>query len=427
MRPPGPPKGIPVKIIYVTASLPYGVREAFVVAEIDELTRMGHRIFLAPRSRKGRVVHAAGLVGLAQAESLFSLRVLRCAARLAFTEPGRTLNACRLLFRSRSIGLWFKNLAVVPKALWLAGLARRWQADHIHCHWAGTTATMALLASKLTGIPWSFTAHRWDVVENNLLAVKTKSASFVRFISHDGLLMATAMGIPLGGNIRVLPMGVKIPDRAQWNPPQPAVVLCPANLLEIKGHRFLIEAWRILTDRGVRGELWLAGDGELRKPLEALVRNLGLSDSIRFLGVVPHDALLKLYETNAVSSVALASIDMGNGSREGIPVALMEAMTYGIPVVATKTGGIPELVLPGTGLLVPPADPAALADALQSVLQDSRKWEQLGRSARKHATEAHDIRRIAFALESAFACASRNAGSSDRPRLNTAVELGIRL
>jgi glycosyltransferase involved in cell wall biosynthesis len=302
-----------------------------------------------------------------------------------------------------------KNLAIVPKALWLARVAARWRADHIHCHWAGTTATMAMLASWRSGIPWSFTAHRWDIVENNLLTTKAATASFVRLISGDGLRIARALGLGSANNTRIIHMGVPIPNRVRRRYGPRPVVLCPARLVEVKGHRFLLEAWQILQRRGLNAELWLAGQGELKSRLETLSRALGLGSSVKFLGAVPHDGLLKIYAEAPVSAVVVASIDLGSGVHEGIPVALIEAMSYGIPVVATATGGTPELLVPGTGLLVPPADPPALADALQSLLVDGKLREQIGDSGRLRVLEAHNIFQVAAELVKEFEAATRTA------------------
>jgi glycosyltransferase involved in cell wall biosynthesis len=268
----------------------------------------------------------------------------------------------------------------------------------------------------MSGIPWSLTAHRWDIVENNLLAVKVRSASFVRFISEDGLRMAREKGIGPAGNARVLHMGVAIPGRVRRRYEPWPVLLCPARLVEVKGHRFLLEAWRILRSRGVRGELWLAGQGELRAPLEALSEALGLACSVKFLGAVPHVELLKIYENGAVSAVVLPSVDLGQGCHEGIPVALIEAMSYGIPVVATPTGGTGELVVPGTGLLAPPADPSAMADRIQSLLGDGKLAEQLGDSGRRRVMEAFDIVRVTAELVKEFEASSTRLPVSGVPQ-----------
>jgi len=378
-----------------------------VIPEITELVRSGHDVLVVPRSPLGNIMYGHALVEIAQRESVFSGRVLKAAAVAALAAPVQVAAAARLLLRSRSPKVAVKNLTIIPKALWLAAVAAQWKADHIHCHWAGTTATMAMLASGLSGIPWSLTAHRWDIVENNLLAAKVRSASFVRFISEDGLKMAQALGAKCAAHVRVLHMGVAIPARVQRRYGPRPVVLCPARLVEVKGHRFLLEAWQILQRRGLDAELWLAGQGQLRPQLERLSSTLGLTGSVKFLGAIPHSQLLKMYEEGAVTAVILASIDLGNGLHEGVPVALIEAMSYSIPVVATPTGGTVELVLPGSGLLVPPADPAALADAIQSLLEDAGLREQLGEAGRQRVLEDWDIVGVTSQLVREFETARR--------------------
>jgi glycosyltransferase involved in cell wall biosynthesis len=260
---------------------------------------------------------------------------------------------------------------------------------------------MTMIASSLSGIPWTLTAHRSDIAGNNLLEDKLKDARIVRVISQDGQRMMAELGIKAGRNLRVLPMGVAIPD-CVFRRPRTAVLLCPADFLEVKGHRFLLNAWRILQDRRIPGELWLAGEGELRASLEKLAEQLQISDTVKFLGTIGHSALLELYAQGKVSVVALASLDLGGGCREGIPVALVEAMSFGIPVVATTTGGIPELIKPGTGFLVPPRDPTALADALQRILRDDSLSERIGGNARRHIMNTRDISCITQELETWF-------------------------
>src|SRR5262249_30380530 len=133
-----------------------------------------------------------------------------------------------------------------------------------------------------------------------------------------------------------------------------------------------------------------------------------LDESVKFLGAIRHAELLKMYEEGAVSAVVLASLDLGDGHHEGIPVALIEAMSYAIPVVATAAGGTPELVTPRTGLLVPPADPDALANAIQTVLRDGGCNEQLGRAGRERVLTDFNIIRVTSTLISEFEAATRD-------------------
>jgi glycosyltransferase involved in cell wall biosynthesis len=283
-----------------------------------------------------------------------------------------------------------KNLAVYPKGLWLAQIAEQWRAQHIHAHWAGTTASVAMVASNISGIPWSFTCHRWDIVENNLLCLKVRAATLARFINQKGLDMATSMGVKgLERKARVIHMGVELPELpsragAKNRPP---IIICPANLLPVKGHKYLIEAVALLKERGVQICLWIAGQGELRECLEKQVMQRGVSCQVRFLGQLSHLSILHHYAQGDVDALVLASVDLGNNEHEGIPVALIEAMSYGVPVVATAAGGVPELLYGGAGLVVPPQEPQSLADAIQSLISDHGLREQLGRAGRNRVEQ----------------------------------------
>ena len=408
-----------MRIIYVTGCLPYGPAETFILDEIRELLRKND-VLVVPRSPGNLGQHGVWLVPHTKREGLLSRRVFGEALRFFAITPRQVMAAGRLLLRSRSLGVAVRNLAVFPKALWLARVAIEWNADHIHCHWAGTTATMTMIASELSGVPWSFTAHRSDIVSNNLLADKARSATLVRTIAKSGSKMMIARGVEPDAKLRVLPMGVRIPQIAfRRRLLDPAVLLCPADFLEVKGHRYLIKAWKILRERGIAAELWLAGSGKLKSSLEALVGSLGLADSVMFLGTISHEKLLDVYRTSKISAVALASVDLGGGCHEGVPVALVEAMSYGVPVVATTTGGIPELLLPGTGVLVPPENPLALADAIQRILQDEAFAETVGQSGRRWVAQTRDIAVVASELEAVF-----SGGYAQLCRSATATPLG---
>jgi glycosyltransferase involved in cell wall biosynthesis len=393
-----------MRIVYVTANLPYGTDEAFLMPEIAALKALGHEVLIVPRSPRGDAVHGKHLVELSKSEGLFSRNVMSCASRV----PAKKWAAMvKKIQSSRSISVAAKNLTVLPKAAWLAEVALRFRADHIHCHWAGTTATMAMAASEWSGIPWSFTLHRWDIVENNLLVEKTRSASLVRFISEDGLRMARELGVPASDHVRVIHMGVEMPSVRPT--PGGTVCLCPARLVEVKGHRYLLEAWKSLQDRGLEGSLWLAGDGPLRPELGALADRLNIRDSVRFLGTVSHRVLLDMYERGGIALTVLPSIDMGNGGHEGIPVALMEAMSYGVPVIGTRAGGTSELIRSGTGLIVEPRNVAELVTAIQSTLDHPADALRLGEWGRSHVEKEFNVTRTAAELGEAFAGRSQAA------------------
>jgi glycosyltransferase involved in cell wall biosynthesis len=266
---------------------------------------------------------------------------------------------------------------------------------------------MAMVAGYVARVPWSFTAHRGDIATNNLLAVKVRQASFARFISYDGIRMATSLGVQEAeSNGVVIRMGVELPPVSTPKEPlaQPLAV-CPANLLEVKGHRYLFEAMAILKDSGIDLDLEVAGSGPLEKELTDRVASMGLRDRIRFVGQVPHQELLSRYETGQVSLVVLPSVNEAPNVHEGVPVCLIEAMAYGVPVVSTQTGGIPELLSSGGGLLVPEKDPKALAAAIESILCDADARLSMVTEGRRVVEAEYDVRSTTRCLAERMASA----------------------
>jgi colanic acid/amylovoran biosynthesis glycosyltransferase len=376
--------------------MPLGPGEQFLIAEADELTRLGYDLVIAPRSPRGSVFNddASALSGLCRAQSLLGARVLLDAALQFARSPLRVTTALLLLARSETASTFLKNLLVFPKSLWLARLARTWRAEHIHAHWGRTTGTMALVAGHVTGVPWSITYHSEDIAQPNLLDLKLSRAAFSRFISESGIDIAEKVGVASRRyQPCVIHVGVRLPavHRPRARAAGPLVVLCPAYLYQIKGQRYLLEAIRLLRDRGVKCALVLAGDGPLRGELEALVEALGVADLVEFKGQVPHHQILEWYEQARVDVVALPSIDLGGHLQEGIPVALMEAMAYRIPVVSTSTGGIPELLGEGAGIVVPERDAGALADSLERLAADVGFRAEIGAAGRQRIEQHFDV------------------------------------
>ena len=114
---------------------------------------------------------------------------------------------------------------------------------------------------------------------------------------------------------------------------------------------------------------------------------MALGEKVQFLGHRLNEEIIRWYEEGAVNVTVLPSLDLGNNLHEGIPVSLMEAMAYGVPVVSTTTGGIPELLHDGAGEMAPPQDPLALADALQRLISDPALRRRLGETGRRRVEE----------------------------------------
>jgi len=397
-----------MRILYLTVTLPFSAGgEDFFVPGIEALRRLGHEILIVPRSPKGALqgVEASELLKMTRSESLISWMVLSRAAGEWWRNAKTVTRMASKMGLQGSIMNRMKNLLVFPKGLWVAGIARDWRADHIHAQWATTTATMALIASEVTGIPWSFTAHRGDIVQNNLLKLKVEQASFVRFISRSGVLLAKSLGISgVETKARVIHMGVRLPRMAEDHQGDkcPAVAICPANLIPVKGHTYLLQAVGLLKEKGLDITLKLAGKGPIRPRLEKEVRALGIEDRVTFLGQIPHDEVLRMLQTGGIGMMVLPSVDLGGGHHEGIPVSLMEAMSHGVPVISTSTGGVPEILRDGAGLIVPPQDAKALAEAMESVLIDNSLRQSLQAKGRRRVEEEFSADRSMVQLSEAF-------------------------
>jgi glycosyltransferase involved in cell wall biosynthesis len=396
-----------VRIVYITQRLPFGSGETFIVPEINALLAAGHELLIVPRASTEPVMHDDVGPLLVRTQVLPRVTAIAgAAARTFLRHPRRFLRSVWCLRRTHPRRRGVSNLIAMAEGMWVARLARAWGADHIHAHWAHLTATLAMGASAVSGIPWSFTAHRYDVVLNNLLAEKLRSARFGRFIARETLALARPL-VPPDALARalVLHMGVALPPR----PSEPVsfsgtpVVLCPARLVPVKGHGYLLDAAAQLRARETPFELWLAGDGPESEAVGRHIAALGLGDRVRLLGSVPHAQLLGLYRERKVCCVVLPSVDLGGGLHEGISVALIEAMAHGIPVIGTRTGGVPELLEDGAGVLVPPADPAALADALERVLGSARLRTELALAGRLRVEQEFDVVAIARELAHQFA------------------------
>jgi colanic acid/amylovoran biosynthesis glycosyltransferase len=402
-----------MRLVYVTSSFPYGHGEGFLVAELRELERQGHDVTIVPTLARGPMVHqdARPLLPSSQCSPLLSRDVMRSALQEWTGAPAQSLALLLQLRHSRSARILAKNGAVFSKGLWLAARVREVGAEHIHAHWGATSATLAMVAGRVSGVPWSLTVHRWDIRENNLLRLKAESASFVRAISEDGLRDFERTIGPTRTPRHLLHMGVPLPSRwvapAERGGDHALRVLVPANFLEVKGHRYLIEAIRLLKCRGTRVVAGLAGEGPLRAEIVRWIAEAQLADECVLLGQISHSELLGALEAGQWDVVALASVETASGDKEGIPVAFLEAMSYALPVVGTAVGGIPELLEGGSGLLVQPRDPVALAGALGRLAGDLELRRRLGSLGRERVERDFSVESVVRELVRHFEASAR--------------------
>jgi glycosyltransferase involved in cell wall biosynthesis len=396
-----------LNLLVVTVHAPLGPAEAFAAAELRGLRRLGHRVIVVPLRPLRQVVHrefdeAADSVLVAP---LVSPAILAAAFAESIRAPRAVAALFLLLARSRSPRVLAKNLAVFPKALWLARRAREERVDHIHAYWATTPASAGLVASAVARTAFSFTAHAADIDEDNLLRLKSTRATLLRVISEDGERRLLAVGVSRDV-LRLVRLGVNGPEQPA---PRPRVarrlaVLVPAALHAKKGHAYLLEALHLLrsSSPAVDVHLELAGSGPLEEELRHRARELGVADRVSFLGQLAHEDLLARYRDGSVDAVALGSATIGARLAEGIPVSLIEAMAHAIPVVAADSGGVSELVDGATGILVGMRDADAIAEAFRRLALDHELGDRLGAAGRARVMASYDVRRTSAALADAM-------------------------
>ncbi len=177
----------------------------------------------------------------------------------------------------------------------------------------------------------------------------------------------------------------------------------------------LVRAAALAIQRAADFRVEVAGDGPCRADLDGLAESLGIKDRVTFLG-----------EMHDVPAVLARALLFALPSRsEGIPLTALEAMASGLPVVATRVGGLPEVVDDGSsGLLVPASDPGALADAMVSLWNDHDRCDRMGRAGRRRAEHCFDIRRMVGEYEALYCDGKSRVGRSDSTRRPSAPRTG---
>jgi colanic acid/amylovoran biosynthesis glycosyltransferase len=303
--------------------------------------------------------------------------------------------------RLRSVCHFAEAVSVLPEVEELG-------IDHIHAHWAVGATTVALVVSRLLDIPFTFTAHAYDIWrEQLLLPEKLHAAS--QTVTCTGCnrdhLIHTYGADP--AKIRVVYHGVDL----QRFRPQPRqvngepVVLSVGRLVEQKGYEYLLHACADLASDGERFQCRIVGDGPRRAGLEALADRLGLSDRVHFLGKMFHEQLVAEYA--AADVFALLCVPASDDDRDGIPNTLIEAMAMELPVVSTRFSGIPELVTDGaTGFLTETADHRGAASALRTLLRDPALRMRMGIAGRTRVAAAFTVDAATAALDEMFRAAT---------------------
>lgn len=257
--------------------------------------------------------------------------------------------------------------------------------DLVHANWT-LSAAAAIASQPIHRRPVVATLHGSDITQATRVPLVTpvtraalRRCARVVGVSRDLAERAAGLGVPRS-LLTVVPDGVDVTVFTPGPPEREPLLLYVGALIEIKGVRDLIASLPIIAAQLPAVRLALIGEGPLRPELEALAAGLGVAQHITWLGPQPPDEVRAwMQRARALVLPSLA---------EGLGVVLLEALACGTPCIGTAIGGIPDVITPDTGRLVPPEQPAALAAASLALLTDAAHWPALSAAARRRAVEA---------------------------------------
>lgn len=424
-------------IAYVMNGFPR-LSETFIAHEIYQLERLGSTLRLFSIKREQEVaVHPvvsklrSPLTYLPKMTSLSGTRLLpwlfrnvgaygRAHATLIVTRPLTWLRTAAAAiglawrYRPREPGTGFSLRKVYIKEFLQAGyianaVLRAGDVGHLHGHFCHGVATITWFTSRLSGIPFSFTAHAKDIYQKELnpgrlLEQKLDAARFVVTCTCANADVLRARHFR-PDDVHTIYHGLD----TDWFAPASGgasrgtpLILSVGRFVEKKGFDHLVEACARLAARGIDFQCVIVGEqGSAYESVCRLIGSLGLSVHVRVQGAVTQDELRDIYRQARV--FALPCQVMEDGDRDGFPNVLAEAMAMGVPIVSTRISGIPEMVDDGVhGLLVEPRDVNGLTGALERVLTDDVLHRALTAAARARICERFDSRRTTVALRDLF-------------------------
>ena len=397
-----------MKIAYLVNTYPRG-SQTFIRREILAMERLGWQVLrFAMRSDRDTLVDQADIAEDARTEHLLALgarKLVISAFGWMARRPMASLRALRLAMACgrrgaggvAGTGGYLKHLIYWVEAAHLARLCTEQRIPHLHAHFGTNSATVAMLAAEMGGPGYSFTVHgpeEFDAPHALSLGEKVARARFAVAISSFGrsqLCRWTKMDT--WPHLHVVHCGIEPWRFAEALPlPQggPHLVAI-GRLTEQKGFGLLIEALALAVTDLPGLHLTLVGDGALRCVLEDDIARRGLGDHVTLTGW--------LDEARVREALSAAQALVVPSFAEGLPMVIMEAMAAGRPVIATAIAGIPELVTPQTGWIVPAGDAAALAAAIGSLSTTApEQLLQMGQAARLRVFDRHDINKEAEKL-----------------------------
>ena len=409
-----------MRIAYLTGEYPRAT-DTFIQREVAALRTLGFEIETCSIRRTGSEHHVGHEQRQEAARTFHVLETTMKPGQLfaahyqAFKEsPSRFFKALTLALRTSPGGIkpTFYQLIYFAEAVVLAKHLKTQKISHLHNHIAKSSCTVAMLASALSGIPFSFTLHGPDIFYEPIhwhLDEKIKRSAFVACISD--FCRSQAMIFSTSENwhkLQIVHCGV---DPERYSPVSRSgegKLLFVGRLAAVKGLPILLEALNQLNMPNLT--LTIVGDGPENAELKKRTSQYGLEKSVRFLGYRSQSEVAELLkQTNLLVLPSFA---------EGVPVVLMEAMAAEVPVIATRIAGIPELIQDQvSGILVSPGNVNELANAIKEITEDKQKAMKMGKKGRKKVVEEFDSYIEAARLSQLFLDYAKSETPHIQPKL----------
>lgn len=330
-------------------------------------------------------------------------------------------------------GLWqaleetlTEDISDVYQAVLLAREANLRGITHLHAHFGSVATTVTRLAAHFAPLSYSFTAHAKDIFHESVqpadLRRKLNDAVAVITVSQYNLTYLRQTYGQAANRVHCIYNGLDL-DQFPYHSPlnRPPKIVAVGRLVEKKGFSYLIDACKLLADRGREFQAEIVGAGLLEADLRDQINQLGLADYVKLIGPQPQGEVKQYVQQAAV--LAAPCVVAQDGNRDGLPTVLLEAMALGTPCVSTDVTGIPEVLHPDvTGLGVPQRDPAALADALARLLDDDTLRVHLATAARRLIEAEFNIHRNAARIREIFALAHKSTANPTQPKSAIAPE-----
>ena len=410
MSRPGSPPWERRATAYILRSYPR-LSQTFILNEILALEEIGVDLLIFAMTTSSEQTRQRGvdlvrsrMHYLDRSASRSRVAVAREHLRALRRRPGRYLTTAAYVLRRRDLergyttasrwSCFYAALRVVDE-IDRTARASGPLVTHVHSHFAHDPTLIALLVKRLTGLPFTFTAHARDIYQTpaRVLAERiAESAGVVTCCEANMAYLVDVAGRRERAKIRVIHHGIDrttMPEPDRMAAVATPVILSAGRLVEKKGFGDLLAACSLLKRRRVRFRCVIVGEGGLRDQLASAVAELGLADDVVLTGALRQDQLLR--EFGRATVFALTPIVANDGDRDGIPNVILESLACGVPVVSTAAGGITEVLIhERTGLVAQPGDILTIAAQLERLLGDSALRRKLAAAGQRVVAEQFD-------------------------------------